>query len=115
MAILKSFDIFVMSSITEGLGTSILDAMACRKPVVGTTAGGIPESVVDGTTGFLVPPRDEVALARAIVQLLRDPDLRARMGDAGFARVSESFGVERMVRETLAVYEERLATRARAE
>ena len=54
----KAFDLFVMSSVTEGLGTSLLDAMACGKPIVATTAGGIPEVVADGETGLLVPPRD---------------------------------------------------------
>jgi glycosyltransferase involved in cell wall biosynthesis len=105
IGVLKSFDVFVMSSVTEGLGTSILDAMACGKPVVGTSAGGIPESVVDGVTGLLVPPKDDAALGRAIIRLLKDPALRSRLGDAGKQRVAESFGVERMVRETLAVYE----------
>ena len=68
----KAFDIFVMSSVTEGLGTSLLDAMACGKPIVATTAGGIPEVVLDGETGLLVPPRDHQAMADAIVRLLKD-------------------------------------------
>ena len=68
----KSFDVFVLASVTEGLGTSTLDAMACGKPVVGTATGGIPEVVVDGETGLLVPPRDDRALAAAIVRLLKD-------------------------------------------
>ncbi len=79
----KAFDIFVMSSVTEGLGTSILDAMACGKPVAGTTAGGIPEVVVDGDTGLLVPPRDPAALAAAIIRLLSD---RAAAGADGRRR-----------------------------
>ena len=106
LSLLKGFDFFVMSSVTEGLGTSILDAMACGKAVVATTAGGIPEVVVDGVTGLLVPPRDDHALADAIVKLLRDPDLRRRMGEAGLARVQEHFSAERMVRDTVAVYEQ---------
>jgi glycosyltransferase involved in cell wall biosynthesis len=104
----KGFDLFVMSSVTEGLGTSILDAMACRRAVVATTAGGIPEVVVDGVTGLLVPPRDERALAEAIVRLLADRELRTRLGAAGRARVEEAFSADRMVRETLAVYEDLL-------
>ena len=63
----KAFDIFVMSSVTEGLGTSLLDAMACGKAGGRDHRGGIPEVVVDGETGFLVPPRDPRALAAAIV------------------------------------------------
>ena len=76
----KAFDVFVMSSVTEGLGTSLLDAMACGKPVVATSVGGIPEVVVDGETGFLVPPRDPEALAAAIVRLLADRGLREQDG-----------------------------------
>lgn len=100
----KAFDVFVMSSVTEGLGTSLLDAMACSKPIVATEVGGIPEVVVDGETGFLVPPRDHEAMAAAIVRLLRDADLRGRMGAAGLARVRERFSADRMVQETLRVY-----------
>ena len=101
----KAFDIFAMSSVTEGLGTSILDAMACGKPVVATTAGGIPEVVADGETGLLVPPRDAAAMASAIVRLLADRSLRERMGAAGLAHVRERFSAEIMVKKTLEVYE----------
>jgi glycosyltransferase involved in cell wall biosynthesis len=100
----KAFDIFVMSSVSEGLGTSLLDAMACGKPVVATAAGGIPEVVVDGETGFLVAPRDDHALAGAIVRLLKDAGLRQRMGAAGAAHARRRFSAERMVQETLRVY-----------
>ncbi len=101
----KAFDIFVMSSVTEGLGTSLLDAMASSKPVVATNAGGIPEVVVDGETGFLVPPRDHGAMAEALVRLLKDAPLRQRMGGAGLVRARRKFSAERMVQETLRVYE----------
>ena len=100
----KAFDVFVMSSVTEGLGTSLLDAMACGKPVVATTAGGIPEVVMDGETGLLVAPRDHQAMADAIVRLLKDPDLRQRLGHAGLVRARRKFSAERMVRQTLKVY-----------
>jgi glycosyltransferase involved in cell wall biosynthesis len=101
----KAFDIFVMSSVTEGLGTSLLDAMACGRPIVATTAGGMPEVVQDGTTGILVPPRDHHAMARAIVTLLKDDGLRERMGAAGLSLVNARFSAERMVTDTLSVYE----------
>jgi glycosyltransferase involved in cell wall biosynthesis len=110
----KAFDVFVMSSVTEGLGTSLLDAMACGKPIVATRTGGIPEVVVDGLTGLLVPPRDHEGLARAIVALLQDERARRAMGAAGLARVRERFSVERMVQETLGVYE-RVALQAHVE
>jgi L-malate glycosyltransferase len=104
LSVHKAFDVFVMSSVTEGLGTSLLDAMACGKAIVATTAGGMPEVVTDGENGLLVPPRDAEALASAIVTLLTDESTRARMGAAGLARVRADFSAERMVRGTLGVY-----------
>ena len=101
---IKGFDLFAMSSVTEGLGTSLLDAMACARPIVATTAGGIPEIVEDEVNGLLVPPRDQTALANAIVRALNDAELRRRMGAAGLARVNERFTVEQMVAETASVY-----------
>ncbi len=74
---IKGFDLFVMSSVTEGLGTSLLDAMACARPIVATRAGGIPEIVEDGVNGLLVPVRDHHALAEAIVRALKDAGARA--------------------------------------
>jgi glycosyltransferase involved in cell wall biosynthesis len=114
LSIHKSFDVFVLSSTTEGLGTSLLDAMACAKPVVATSAGGIPEIVEDGVTGLVVPPKDPEALARAIVTLLKDRELRMKLGSAGLARVRERFSAERMVQDTLRVYE-RVAQRPHQE
>jgi glycosyltransferase involved in cell wall biosynthesis len=114
LSVHKAFDIFVMSSVTEGLGTSLLDAMACGKPIVATTAGGMPEVVADGRTGILVPPRDHGALADAIIRLLTDQTLRAEMGAAGLARVRTKFSAERMVQDTLDVYR-RVAMHAHVE
>jgi glycosyltransferase involved in cell wall biosynthesis len=114
LSVHKGFDIFVMSSVTEGLGTSLLDAMACGKPIVATTAGGMPEVVEEGTTGLLVPPRDHQAMAEALVKLLTNPQLRARMGAAGLARVRARFSAERMVQDTLEVYR-RVAMHAHVE
>ena len=101
---IKSFDLFVMSSVTEGLGTSLLDAMACSRPIVATKAGGIPEVVDDGVTGVLVEPRDHTAMAGAIIGLVNDTARRQAMGDAGFARVNGKFTVEKMIAGTAAVY-----------
>jgi L-malate glycosyltransferase len=108
---LKSFDVFVMSSITEGLGTSLLDAMACSRPIIATGAGGIPEVVENGVTGILVPPRDHTAMADAIVALISDTTRRQALGDAGFTRVNGTFTVERMVAATAAVYARVAGTR----
>ena len=110
----KSFDIFAMSSTTEGLGTSLLDAMACAKPIVATTAGGIPEVVEHGVTGLLVPPRDPERLAHAIVLFLKDAGQRRAFGAAALARVRERFSAERMVQETLRLYQH-VAQRPHAE
>jgi glycosyltransferase involved in cell wall biosynthesis len=104
LTLLKSADLFVMSSVTEGLGTSVLDAMAMGLAVVGTRTGGIPEVVMDGKTGLVVPPGAPEALAAAIASLLKDPPRRRAFGEAGRARVSESFGVDRLIDETVAAY-----------
>lgn len=105
LSCVRSLDLFVMSSITEGLGTSLLDAMALGRPIVATTAGGIPEAVEDGVTGLLVPPQHAAPMAEAILSLLADPERARRMGAAGLARVRDRFSAGRMVAETLAVYE----------
>lgn len=104
LSLVKTADLFVMSSITEGLGSAVLDAMAMRQAVVGTTAGGIPEAVVPYETGLLVEPGNSKDLAGAIVTLLKDRDLRKQYGEAGRERVAEHFGVDRLVEGTLAVY-----------
>ena len=104
MSLMKSADLFVMSSVTEGLGSAVLDAMAMGHAVVGTKAGGIPEAVVHDETGLLVEPADAKALAAAIARLLKDADLRKQFGQAGRARVAEHFGVDRLVEGTLEAY-----------
>jgi glycosyltransferase involved in cell wall biosynthesis len=109
----SSFDVFAMSSVTEGLGSAMLDAMAGSRAVAATRAGGIPEAIDDGKQGLLVPPHDESALAQAIVRLLRDPALRLSLGAAARQRIVEDFSVERMVTDTLRVYESRLNERTR--
>lgn len=105
LSLMKSLDVFAMSSVTEGLGTAVLDAMAASLPVVGTSAGGIPEAVEHGVTGLVVPPEHPGELADALLTTLRDPALRARFGAAGLARVRAHFTVDRMVDETAAAYE----------
>jgi len=106
--LLPAFDVFCLSSHMEGLGTIVLDAMAFGRPVVATAAGGIPESVVDGVTGRIAPPRDDAALAAALLELIADPARARSLGEAGRRRFEERFSAERMVAETLAVYEELL-------
>ena len=110
-AILAASDAFVMPSLWEGLGLVFLESMATGLPVVSTRVSAIPEVVVDGETGLLVPPADVEALAGAMRSLAREPDLRDRLGRAGRARVRERFGLDRMIDETLAVYAEVLSGR----
>ena len=104
LSFIRSFDVFVMSSLFEGLGTSLLDAMALSKATVASDTGGIPEVVSHGQTGLLVPPRDAGELASAITALLKDPARRERMGAAGLERVKRLFSADAMVEKTLAVY-----------
>jgi L-malate glycosyltransferase len=106
--LLPAFDVFCLSSHMEGLGTILLDAMAFGRPIVGTAAGGIPEAVADGTTGRIVPVRDSRALAQALIDVLGDRGRAEAMGRNGRRRFEERFSAERMVTETLAVYEELL-------
>lgn len=115
LALARSADLFVMSSVTEGLGSTVLDAMAMGLAVVGTRAGGIPEAVVDGETGILVPVADPPALARAIVALMQDPERRRRYGAAGRARVAAHFSVDHLVQRTVEVYQDVVASAARVE
>ncbi len=103
-ALLAASDGFVMSSRWEGLGLAFLEAMAARLPVVATRVSGVPEVVLDGETGLLVPSGDPESLALALTRLARDPALRARLGAAGAHRVRTHFGLERMIDDTLAVY-----------
>ena len=104
LQLMKTADLFVMSSVTEGLGSTVLDAMAMRLPVVATKAGGIPEAVLHGKTGLLVETAAPREMAGAIVRLLKDPAFRKRLGDAGHAHVTGQFGVARLLEGTLAAY-----------
>ena len=110
MELLKGFDLFALSSLHEGMCTSLVDAMAASKAAVATQVGGVPEVLVDGETGFLVPPRDHEAMADRIIALLRDDALRARMGEAALQRARDRFNVDRMVDSTIATYERLLGT-----
>lgn len=104
LSVARQFEIFVFPSYLEGLGTSVLDAMALGKPVVATRAGGIPEMVQDGVTGLLVPPRHPQALSQAILSLLRRPHVARQFGEAGQKRVAELFTAERMALQTMHFY-----------
>jgi glycosyltransferase involved in cell wall biosynthesis len=93
----------------EGLGTTYLEAMSCGTPVVASTAGGTQESVLNGQTGLLVPPRDVAATADALDRILSDASLRRRMGEAGRRRVEQEFSDDRFIARVLAVYAKAIA------
>lgn len=109
--VLKGLDIFVLPTLQEALGTSILEASAMHKPVIGTAVGGVPEAIRDGSTGLLVAPEDSKGLASAIIRLLKDAALRRRMGDEGRAMVEAGYSTEKMVEKMHKVYSELLAGR----
>jgi glycosyltransferase involved in cell wall biosynthesis len=103
---LQEADAMVHASVTEGLPTVLLEAMACGLPVVATDCGGVTEAVSDGVEGFVVAPRAPGELADALETLWRDPALRARMGVAGRGTVVSAFTLERQVDEFLDLYRE---------
>jgi glycosyltransferase involved in cell wall biosynthesis len=103
-SLLRAFDAFAFPSHLEGLGTSVLDAMAARLPVVAADGGGVGEMIDAPKNGLLVPPRDASALARALDWMLGHPDDARRMAAAGRERVEREFTADRMVEGTLAAY-----------
>lgn len=104
--VLHQLDVFLMTSKTEGLGSSILDAFACRVPVVATRAGGIPEVVIHMKTGILADVRDAVGLAGGVEKALADPALTEQLTSAAYRHLMEGFTKERMALETIKVYGE---------
>ena len=102
--ILNGTDIFVLTSRTEGLPNVIMEAMAAGKSVVATNVGGVPELVVDGETGYLVPSNNVEELSKAINKLLDNPKGAKRMGEKGKERVKKFFSMERMVQEMETMY-----------
>ncbi len=92
--LLATADLAVLASHEEGFPNAILEAMAARRAIVGTRAGGIPEAIDDGKTGLIVPPRDPAKLGHALARLITDASLRKAMGEAGRGRVEAEFSVE---------------------
>jgi glycosyltransferase involved in cell wall biosynthesis len=104
-AVTAALDLAILPSYREAQGLTILEAMALSRPVIASNVGGIPEMVEDGRTGLLVPPRDPVALAGAIVRLLTDHAYADLLARAGHELVHEQFCVERMVRALEDLYD----------
>jgi glycosyltransferase involved in cell wall biosynthesis len=101
---MKQFDIFCLPSLSEGLSSAILAAMACGLPVVATSVGGIPELVQDGQTGFLVRPQEPESLARALELLLCDLTARREFGEAGRRRIETQFTLRQKLQSTRDAY-----------
>ena len=111
--VLSALDVFCLPSIrNEGVPQSVLQAGAAGLPVVSTAVGGIPEAVIDGKTGIVVPPGDAQSLAEAVAALLADPESRDRMGHAGRRHVKDFFSLREMLDRTERAYEAALLASA---
>jgi glycosyltransferase involved in cell wall biosynthesis len=103
---LRRSEVFVLSSLAEGISNAAIEAMSCGLPVVMTDCGGAREAMTDGVEGLIVPVWDPLAMAEAILRLARDPALRERMGQAGRERVVSEFTAERHVHKFAKLFEE---------
>jgi glycosyltransferase involved in cell wall biosynthesis len=108
----RKCDIFVLPAVTdskgdtEGLGVVLLEAMAYRKPVIGSELGGIPDIIKNGLNGLMVPEKDSVKLADAILQILQKPEIAQRFGEAGFQFVNANFSWDKIINDIMKLYRE---------
>lgn len=105
LALMQGFDVFALPSLWEGLGIVLLEAMAYARPVVASGVGGVNDVVIDGETGLLVPPRAVDAMADALLTLIRDGDLRQRLGEAGASRLAAEFRDEACNAGLMSIYQ----------
>jgi glycosyltransferase involved in cell wall biosynthesis len=112
--ILRALDVFVLSSIGEGISNAILEAMAAGLPVIATRVGGNDEQVRDALTGRLIEPRRTEALAVALGAYFGDPELARAHGAAGRERVATDFGLDRMLADYMSLYRKHAVLGARA-
>jgi colanic acid/amylovoran biosynthesis glycosyltransferase len=110
--VLRNSDVFLLSSLTEGISNAVLEAMACGLPVVTTDCGGMREAVTDGVEGFVVPVNDVEAMSEALHTLCQNPQLRKRMGNAGRQCVEKSFSLTRQVQQFLSLCEQTAQVRS---
>ncbi len=103
--VMAAADVFCLPSYTEAMPMTVIEAMHCGLPVVGSAVGGLLEQVVEGETGLLVPRMNPVPLAAALSRLAADPDLRARMGVAGRVRAADRFDEATNLARTVALLE----------
>lgn len=99
-------DIYVHPARAETFPNAVLESLACGTPVVASNVGGIPEQIIEGVTGFLVPAGDSQLMARRIVQLLNCDDYRQQIGQNAANDAMQRFGLERMVTEYIYLYQE---------
>lgn len=102
-------NVLVVSSDNEGTPVSAIEAMASGVPVIGTRVGGLPDIIAEGENGYLVPPRDPEALAKAVLHLLQDPELAYRMGQTGRAMAKQKFDIRRLISDMESIYENLLS------
>lgn len=102
--ILKSIDLFVLPTLQEALGTSFIEAMAMKKPVIGTDVGGVGEVIKDGINGYLVEPNNPSALADAVIKVLEDMERAKAMGMEGRKIVEQNYTVEKMCEKMYALH-----------
>ncbi|MBI1869914.1 MAG: glycosyltransferase family 4 protein [Chlamydiae bacterium] len=105
---LALMDIFVLPSEWEGLPLSILEAMAFGVPVIATNVGGVPEVIEHEKTGLLISPRDPIAIRDAVLKILNHPEKTQKMVEAGCCQIQQNFSEEKMIRQTLEIYEDLL-------
>lgn len=106
VALMAGLDIVAIPSMGEGHSAALLEAMASRKPVIGADAGGTPDLIEPGQTGLLVPPRQPLELAQALLDLLEHPKQAQRMAEAGCQKVAREFDVRRKAQDYLTLYAE---------
>lgn len=104
--LLSNIEVVVIPSLYEAPSAVAMEASALKRPIVASNVGGIPEVVIEGKTGFLVPPKNPQAIAEKAIFLLRNPKVAREIGERGYQRVKENFTQERLAREYEKVYEE---------
>ena len=108
--VMQAADLLAMPSLWEGLPLTLLEAMACGLPIVGTSIPGLVDVVTDGQEGFLVPPEDPVAFASALDKMVRNPDERAEMGRRARRLVEERYSFKRVYAELVEIYRQVMAS-----
>lgn len=101
---LGGIDVFVSPTLSESFGITLVEAQACKKPVVASDVGSVPQIIKDEETGLLVPPRDAHAIAKAIIRLIRDKELSKKLGEAGFESIKKNYTIEKTMEKIEGLY-----------